>query len=158
MGRHLGVFSCTMLMYPTPSIFPLLHFLAKTCPQHRSYHRHRYIFDTIDYPWLRRFCWRIPFTLGGRLFVLVLWALHLARIWHDVSSLWRGKGVPRSRISPSKVPCNRYIFRKCHHPWFYGEQLYRKAPFSNHYVSFVHVITIGLCPEVGINDLHKHNV
>ena len=157
MGRHLGVFSCTMLMYPTPSIF-LYHVFSLKSVQHRSCHRHRYIFDTIEYPWLRRFRRRIPFTLGGRLFVLVLWALHLARIWHDVSSLWRGKGVPRSRVSPPKVPCNRYIFCKCHYPWFYGEQLYRKVPLSNHHVPFVHVITTGLCPKVGLNDLHKHNV
>ena len=133
MGRHLGVFSCTMLMYATPSIFPLFRFLAKIGPQHRSYHRHGDIFDTIEYPWLCRFHRRIAYTLGGRLFVLVLWALHLARIWHNVSSLWRGKGVPRSRVSPSKVPCNCYICRQCHHPWFYGGQLYRKS-FSNHHV------------------------
>ena len=49
MGRHLGVFSCTMLMY---SLLPviLMPFFHRICFQHRPYYWYRYFLHPIDYP------------------------------------------------------------------------------------------------------------
>lgn len=138
IGRHLGVFSCTMLMYPSLPAFLFTLFPYRICIQHRSYYWYRYILHPIDHPWICRICRCITVAMGGGFFALILWAFYLARIWYHVSALRRRKGVPRSCISPSKISCNRYLRCKRHHPWFFGEQLYCE-PFSSRIYAKFHL-------------------
>lgn len=50
MGRHLGVFSCTMLMYALLVILNSEFFFHRICFQHRSYYWHWYLLHPVDYP------------------------------------------------------------------------------------------------------------
>jgi len=151
MGRHLGVFSCTMLMYlPFPTLVAIFphHVVIKNW----SYHRHRHILHAIVYPWIRRIRRCISDALGCWLFTLILRAFHLARIWFDVSALRRGEGLPRGRISPSKIPCNCYFCCERHHPWVYCEQLHRE-PFCNYIIH--HVTLLRFLPTSIFFDFHE---
>jgi len=100
MGRHMGVFTCTMLKYgplpppqaPRPeSPFSLTfsHF-----DQRWRHHRHGYIRHSIVHPRVCRVCRRIPDALGPWSRILTLRAPYLARIRNHVSPLWRREGLP----------------------------------------------------------------
>jgi hypothetical protein len=79
MGRHMGVFSCTMLKYALTSLQPpiTIHYFSRYV-QRWSHHRHWYIRHPIVHPrvsWVRR-C--ITDALGPWLRILNLRALCLA--------------------------------------------------------------------------------
>jgi hypothetical protein len=94
MGRHLGVFSCTMLKY---MLAPPYHFFFPIFSRHDQcwlHHRHWYILHSIVYPRVSRLRWCISDALGPRICILALWGLYLARVWVNVSTFWRREGVP----------------------------------------------------------------
>jgi hypothetical protein len=79
MGRHMGVFSCTMLKYgPLAPITTLFFLTFSRYDQRWRHHRHGYLLHSIVHPRISRVRWRISDSLGTWPRVLTLRALYLA--------------------------------------------------------------------------------
>lgn len=112
MGRHLGVFSCTMIM--SALIFSLIH-VSKLSMQCWSYHRNWNFFNPFLDHLLRWLCRCILDALGPRIFALLLWLIRMVGVWNHVPSLWRREGLLGSSVYETKVPgdlslCNERDF------------------------------------------------
>lgn len=126
MGRHLGLWSTTSLMYVnlSPKAQSLSSFLTSQKP--RSHNRYRNFLHSQFNNKLRWFRRSRSHTLGRRRPSRLLRPLRLARIRLHVPSLGRRKSLPRSRIQETKTPHHHDIlyssssarFHSCGMPHF----------------------------------------
>ena len=90
MRRHLGVFSCTMLMYAASR---LISRDLLTCGQSWAHDWISYLLHAVLHSDLRAFRRGIFHGLDSRLCALVLRTPRLARVWNDVPAVGRREGV-----------------------------------------------------------------
>ena len=87
-------------------------------PSHRRmHHRYWHLLDAVlDSEWsgIHR---GIAHALGARVRPLVLWVIHLARVWDHVSTEWRGKGVLGGCLSKTEIPFYGGLCCECDIAW-----------------------------------------
>ena len=125
MGRHLGVFSCTLLMCVIPPSSQRRVFSSP--PQRRTHYWNWYLFHPVLDSWICGVGRCFSDALGSRIRIVVLRFVHLAGVWNNVSAQWRRKSIPGSRVQETKISRNGHLCRERHSSWLHCLRLHCKS-------------------------------